>query len=66
MTADDKYQQEINELKEEIKLLKQSTKQQRNPKTGIYRNNTVSESQFLNTTCKNLKKDSETKVTTKV
>ena len=40
MAKDDKFQQEINELKEEIKLLKQSKKQQHHPKTEMYRNNT--------------------------
>ena len=43
------HQQEINELKEEIKLLKQSKKQQHNPKTEMYRNNTNSESKSENT-----------------
>ena len=38
MAKDNKYQQEINELKEEIKLLKQSKKQQHDPKTEIYKN----------------------------
>ena len=38
MAKNNKYQQEINELKEEIKLLKQSKKQQHDPKTEIYKN----------------------------
>ena len=33
MATDDKHQQEINELKEEIKLLKQYKKRQYEPKT---------------------------------
>ena len=49
MAKDDKYQQEINELKEEIKLLKQSTKQQLDPKIELYRNNINSESKNENT-----------------
>ena len=39
ITKDDKYQQEINKLKEEIKLLKQSNKHQHDPKLKISRNN---------------------------
>lgn len=42
MAKDDKYQQDINKLKEEIKLLKQSKSQQHHSKTGMYRNNTNS------------------------
>ena len=38
MATDDKYEQEINELEEEIKSLKQSRKQQHDPKTEMYRN----------------------------
>ena len=49
MKKDDKYQQEINELKEETKLLKQSKKQQHNPKTEIYKSNIISESKNENT-----------------
>ena len=37
MAKDDKYKQEIDELKEEIKLLKQSKKQEHDPKTRMYR-----------------------------
>ena len=33
MAKDHKYQQEINELKDEIKLLKQCKKQQHDPET---------------------------------
>ena len=44
MATDDKYQQEMKELTEEIKLLKQYKKRQHNPKTEMYRNNTNSES----------------------
>ena len=44
MLTDDKYQQEINELKVEIKLLKQC-----DPKIEMYRNNTNSESKNENT-----------------
>ena len=44
MATDDKYQQEINELKKEIKLLNQSKKQQYDPKTEMYRNTINSES----------------------
>ena len=36
---DDKYQQETNKLREEIKLLKQSNKHQHDPKLKISRNN---------------------------
>ena len=43
-TKNDKYQQKINQLKEEIKLLKQSEKQQHDPKTEMYKNNITSES----------------------
>ena len=39
MAKDDKRQQEINELKENIKLLKQFKKQQHDLKTEMYRNN---------------------------
>ena len=39
VAKNDKWQQEINNFKEEIKLLKQSKKQQYNPKTEMYRNN---------------------------
>ena len=39
MAKNDKCQQEIKNFKEEIKLLKQSKKQQYNPKTEIGRNN---------------------------
>ena len=39
ITKDDKYQQEINKLKEEIKSLKQSNKHQHDPKLKISRNN---------------------------
>ena len=49
MAEDYKYQQEINELKEELKLLKQSKKHQHNPKTEMYRNNINSESKNKNT-----------------
>ena len=49
MAKDDKYQQEINELREEIKLLKQSKKQRHDPKTEIYKNNIISESKAENT-----------------
>ena len=49
MAKDDKYQQEINELKEEINLMKQSTKQQLDPKIEMYRNNINSESKNENT-----------------
>ena len=44
MVKDDKYQQEINERKEEMKLLEQSKKQQHYPK-----NNIISESKNENT-----------------
>ena len=37
MAKDDKCQQEINELKEEMKLLKQSKKQQHDPKSVMYK-----------------------------
>ena len=50
MTKDDKYQQEINELEDEIKVLKQSKKQQRDPKREIYKNNIISKSKNENTT----------------
>ena len=43
MAKDDKYQQEIDELKEDIKLLKQPKKHQHNLKTEIYKNNIISE-----------------------
>ena len=49
MVKDDKYQQELNELKEEIKILKQSKKQQHDPKTEIYKNNIILESKNENT-----------------
>ena len=49
MATDDKYQQEINELKVEIKLLKQCKKRQYDPKIEMYRNNTNSESKNENT-----------------
>ena len=49
MVKDDKYQQELNELKEEIKMLKQSKKQQHDPKTEIYKNNIILESKNENT-----------------
>ena len=52
MATDDKYQQEIHELKEYIKLLKQSRKQQHDPKTEIFRNNINSESKEENTASK--------------
>ena len=39
MAKDDKRQQETNELKENIKLLKQFKKQQHDLKTEMYRNN---------------------------
>ena len=48
MATDDKHQQEINKLTEEIKLLKQSKKQEKDPKTEIYINNTNSESKNQN------------------
>ena len=44
---DGKYQQEINELEKEIKLLKQSKKEQHNPKTEIYKSNIILEKRFL-------------------
>ena len=44
MAKDDKYLQEINELKEEIKLLKQSKKQLHDPNTEMYKSNIISES----------------------
>ena len=44
MAKEDKYLQETDELKEEIKVLKQSKKHQHNPKTEIYKNNIISES----------------------
>ena len=44
---DGKYQQEINEHKKEIKLLKQSKKEQHNPKTEIYKSNIILEKRFL-------------------
>ena len=50
MTKDDEYQQEINELEDEIKVLKQSKKQQRDPKREIYKNNIISKSKNENTT----------------
>ena len=50
MAKDDEYQQQINELKEEIKLLKQSKKQQRDPKKESYKNNIISESKNKNAT----------------
>ena len=40
MAKDDKYKQETDELKEEIKLLKQSKKQEHDPKTRMYRETT--------------------------
>ena len=43
MAKEDKYLQETDELKEEIKVLKQSKKHQHNPKTEIYKNNIISE-----------------------
>ena len=49
MATDDKYQQEMKELTEEIKLLKQYKKRQHDPKTEMYRNNTNSESKNENT-----------------
>ena len=49
MAKDDKYQQGISELKEEIELLKQSKKQQHDPKTEIYKNNIILESKNENT-----------------
>ena len=50
MTKDDKYQQEINELEDEIKVLKQSKKQQRDPKREVYKSNIISKSKNENTT----------------
>ena len=50
MTKDEKYKQEINELKEEIKLLKQSKKQQHGPKIEMYKSKIISESKNENTT----------------
>ena len=41
MTKDEKYKQEINELKEEIKLLKQSKKQQHGPKIEMYKSKII-------------------------
>ena len=49
MVKVDKYQQELNKLKEEIKMLKQSKKQQHEPKTEIYKNNITLESKNENT-----------------
>ena len=49
MVKVDKYQQELNKLKEEIKMLKQSKKQQHDPKTEIYKNNITLESKNENT-----------------
>ena len=49
MTKDDKYQQEINELEDEIKVLKQSKKQQRDPKREKYKSNIISKSKNENT-----------------
>ena len=49
MAKDDKYQPEIKKLKEEIKLLKQSKKQQLDPKTEMCRNNIKSELKNENT-----------------
>ena len=48
MAKDDKYQQEIDELKEDIKLLKQLKKHQHNLKTEIYKNNIILESKNNN------------------
>ena len=48
MAKDDKYQQEIDELKEDIKLLKQPKKHQHNLKTEIYKNNIIFESKNNN------------------
>ena len=44
MAKDEKYQQEINELRYEIKWLKQSKKQQYDLKTDTYRSKINSES----------------------
>ena len=44
MAKDDKYRQKINELKDEIKLLKQSKNQKYDCKAEMYRNNIVLES----------------------
>ena len=49
MATDDKYQQEINELKQDIKLLKQYKTRQHDPKTEMYKSNTNSESKNENT-----------------
>ena len=49
MAKDDKYLQEINELKEEIKLLKQSKKQLHDPNTEMYKSNIISESKNKST-----------------
>ena len=48
MAKEDKYLQETDELKEEIKVLKQSKKHQHNPKTETYKNNIISESKNEN------------------
>ena len=40
MAKNDKYKHEIDELKEGIKLLKQSKKQEHDPKTRMYRETT--------------------------
>ena len=42
-----KYQQEINELRKEIKLLKQCKKEQHNPKTEIHKRNIILEKRSL-------------------
>ena len=39
MEEDARYRQEIKEFKEEVKFLKQSKKEQHDPKTEMYRNN---------------------------
>ena len=48
MAKDDKYQQEIDEVKEDIKLLKQPKKYQHNLKTEISKNNIILESKNNN------------------
>ena len=48
MVKHEKYQQEINETKQEIKLLKQPKKQQYDPKTEMDKNNIKSESRNEN------------------
>ena len=54
MATDDKYQQEINELKQDIKLLKQYKTRQHDPKTEMYKSNTNSESKNENTASRGL------------